>query len=206
MHQVHKLLPNCQWHHVDSANNPADRVSRGIMPSELAHFYLYWQGPSVIYTDTSHWAPSLPPNKIFELPEVRPVVYAARVDDVPVEWFVSFSSFDRLIRVTARVVRFISRFRVLRKRASSLIPPEFLSEPILGHVVNVPAYSSKSELDHTTRIIILVSQRVHFPISQRELSHTSCISSKPLSKLSPYFVDIDAVIRVGGHLKHSTPR
>ncbi|KAF0748929.1 Integrase catalytic domain-containing protein, partial [Aphis craccivora] len=172
VHQIHTLVPNCQWHHVDSANNPADCASLGIMPSQLAHLSLYWQGPSVVYTDTSHWAPSLPPDNIFDLPEVRPVVCAARVDDVPVEWFVSFSSFDRLTRVTARVIRFISCFRVLRKRASSLIPPEFLSEPVLGHVANVPAYLSKSELDHATRIIILDSQRVHFQLLRRE--YVSC--------------------------------
>ncbi|XP_050066237.1 uncharacterized protein LOC126555351 [Aphis gossypii] len=192
VYQVHNILPKCQWHYIESSNNPADCASRGVMPSELAHFSLYWQGPPVIYSDTSLWEPSPPPKNICELPEARPVVCAGRADDVPVEWFASFSSFDRLILVTARVFRFISRFRVFRKRTSCRFPSEDLS-----------VYLSKSELDYATRITILESQRDHFAVLRRELSHSSRVSSRSLSKLSP-FIDSDSVIRVGGRLKHST--
>jgi len=92
--------------------------------------------------------------------------------------------------------------RLLRKRASSLIPPNFLSKPILGHLSNIPDYLSKSELDYATRIIILESQRAHFTVFRLELAHNHRVSSRPLFKLSP-FIEIDSVIRVGDRLKHS---
>jgi len=91
VYQVHNVLLNFQWHHIESSNNPADCASRGVMPSELAHLSLYWQGPPVLYSDTSLWEPSPPPTNICELPEARLVVCAGRADDVPVEWFASFS-------------------------------------------------------------------------------------------------------------------
>uniref|UniRef100_A0A2S2PLE2 Uncharacterized protein n=1 Tax=Schizaphis graminum TaxID=13262 RepID=A0A2S2PLE2_SCHGA len=204
VYQVHNVLPNCQWHHIESSNNPADCASRGVMPSELAHLSLYWRGPPVIYSDTSLWEPSPTPTNICELPEARPVVCADRADDVPVEWFASFSSFDRLIRVTARILRFISHFRVFRKRNSCLFPPDNLSDSDDGRVPNLSVYLSKLELDYATRIIILESQCVHFAVLLHELLHTTRVSLRSLAKLSPFIDDSDSVIRVGGRLKNST--
>jgi hypothetical protein len=137
VYQIHNILPNCQWHHIESSNNPANCASQGVMPSELAHLSLYWQGPPVIYSDASLWEPSLPPRDICELPEIRPVVCAGRADDISVEWFACFSSFDRLVRVTACVVRFISRFRVLRNRTSCLFLLDNLSASNDGRVPNL---------------------------------------------------------------------
>lgn len=186
VHQIQVLLPNCQWHHVESSLNPADCASRGVTPSELAQFSLYWQGPPIIYTDPSDWKPCPPPpSDISELPEVRPIVCAVRADDAPVEWFTVFSCFDRMVRVTAHVIRFIS---LCRNGKSTSRPPAFLS---------------KSELDHATQVLVLESQRIHLANLRRELSNNVRVSSKPLSRLCP-FIDADAVIRVGGRLRHSS--
>ncbi|KAF0766414.1 Uncharacterized protein FWK35_00007216 [Aphis craccivora] len=137
--------------HTESSNNPADCTSRGVMPSEPAHFSLYWQEPPIIYTDTSLWESSPPPKNIIrELPEARSVVYAARADDVPAEWFARHS------------IRF-------GRRSCSEYPN---------------------------------SQRVHFAVLLCELSHTACVSSRSLFKLSP-FIDSDSVIRVGDRLNNS---
>lgn len=161
VHQIHNMLPNCQWYHIESSNNPADCESRGVMPSEVAHFSLYWQGPPIIYT--SQWKPSPPPKNMCELSEARPVVYATRADDVPVD---------------------------------------FPSDSDDGRVPDLPMYLSKLKLDYAIRIIILDSQRVHFVVLLRKLSHTARVSSRSLSKLSP-FIDSDSMISVGGCLKHS---
>ncbi|CAI6351883.1 unnamed protein product [Macrosiphum euphorbiae] len=184
VHQVHTLIPTCQWHHIDSSNNPADCASRGVMPSVLASLTLYWSGPPVIYTDTSGWERTSPQITADGSAELRPVVCTAVVNDVCAEWFSCFSSFDRMIRVIARVRRFIE---CCRRGRLGVRPPEYLC---------------KSELDEATRVLILVSQRVHFAVLRRELSNSNHISSKSLSKLSP-FIGADSVIRVGGRLKHS---
>jgi len=184
VHQVQTLIPTCQWHHIDSLNNPADCASRGVMPSVLAHLTLYWSGPTLIYTDMSGWEQMSSPVPVDGLPELKPVVCTTVVDDARAEWFIHFSSFDRMIRVVARVRRFINCCRTGR---SGVRPPEYLC---------------KSELDDATRVLVLESQRVHFAALRRELSNRQRISSKSLSKLSP-FIDADSVIRVGGRLKHS---
>ncbi|XP_071653059.1 uncharacterized protein [Temnothorax longispinosus] len=43
---IQARLPNTPWRHVSTDENPADCVSRGISPAELASNYLWWSGPS----------------------------------------------------------------------------------------------------------------------------------------------------------------
>lgn len=39
--EIHSLLPNCSWHHVPTASNPADAASRGTTPLELRESNLW---------------------------------------------------------------------------------------------------------------------------------------------------------------------
>ena len=43
--RIHKLVPKAEWLYVRSADNPADSASRGMMPSCLENFSLWWEGP-----------------------------------------------------------------------------------------------------------------------------------------------------------------
>lgn len=44
-----------QWHHVRSAENPADLVSRGMSVSDLLRAVLWWHGPNFLITDLMEW-------------------------------------------------------------------------------------------------------------------------------------------------------
>ncbi|CAI6376403.1 unnamed protein product [Macrosiphum euphorbiae] len=46
--KIRQLLPDCQWNHVPSEDNPADCVSRGILASQLAQYTFYWNGPNLL--------------------------------------------------------------------------------------------------------------------------------------------------------------
>ncbi|KAL4127332.1 hypothetical protein QTP88_011507 [Uroleucon formosanum] len=187
VHQIRTLLPDCRWRHVDSVNNPADCASRGIMPATLAQHRLYWHGPQLAYGDPSEWDDARSPLPLCDLPELRPVSCAARVDEIEVEWFNRFSSYDRMLRVVAYMRRFIAAgIRRVRRQ------PDHIA----------PAYLQKSELDSAARILEAESQRVHFVVLLHELSTGKHVSSKPLARLAP-FIDPDGVIRVGGRLRHS---
>ncbi|XP_024872274.1 uncharacterized protein LOC112454878, partial [Temnothorax curvispinosus] len=62
--EIKTLLPNAIWHHVSTNKNPADCVSRGISPEELASNTLWWSGPSWLAKPEEHWPTSdqhLPP-------------------------------------------------------------------------------------------------------------------------------------------------
>ncbi|KAL4103230.1 hypothetical protein QTP88_018607 [Uroleucon formosanum] len=187
VHQIRTLLPDCGWRHVDSVNNPADCASRGIMPATLAQHKLYWHGPQLAYGDPSEWDDARSPLPLCDLPELRPVSCVARVDEIEVEWFNRFSSYDRMLRVVAYMRRFIAAgIRRVRRQ------PDHIA----------PAYLQKSELDSAVRILEAESQRVHFVVLLHELSTGKHVSSKPLARLAP-FIDPDGVIRVGGRLRHS---
>jgi hypothetical protein len=182
VHQVRTLLPNCQWHHVESTDNPADCASRGLTPSTLAVHELYWRGPAIIYSSSDDWTRNVPSLSLDELPETRLVSCTTRGDESPVEWFERFSSYDHMLRVVARMYRFVNKCR------RRLIAPTLILSP--------------TELDDALRIVILESQRRFFSELRNELARKVRVSSRPLARLCP-FIDSDGVIRVGGRLKHS---
>ncbi|CAI6349887.1 unnamed protein product [Macrosiphum euphorbiae] len=182
VHQVRTLLPSCQWRHVSSELNPADCASRGLMPSELPHHQLYWQGPAFLRDPPQEWGSDIARLPVAELPEVRSVSPAVCLAAPTVEWFTRFSSYDALIRVVARVRRFID---ICRRR------PVVRSNAL-----------TRAELDGATRAVIAASQRVTFPTLVSDLQNLHRLASKPLARLCP-FVDSEGIIRVGGRLRHS---
>ena len=61
--EIQRTLPEAQWHHVSSQDNPADCASRGLPPNQLPDFALWWTGP-VWLTTPGGWdsknQPTLP--------------------------------------------------------------------------------------------------------------------------------------------------
>jgi len=49
--EIQLLTPTQYWHHVKSEENPADSLSRGVMPKALAALHLWWSGPSWLSRD-----------------------------------------------------------------------------------------------------------------------------------------------------------
>lgn len=56
IHKIETVLPACHWSHVRSEDNPADCASRGLMPSELARYDLYWKGPDFLRQPVTDWS------------------------------------------------------------------------------------------------------------------------------------------------------
>ena len=50
-----ELVPSDKWNHINGAENPADCASRGLLPSELIEYELWWRGPSWLRSDQSQW-------------------------------------------------------------------------------------------------------------------------------------------------------
>jgi len=107
VHKIQSLLPKCQWHHIWSSDNPADCASRGLHPSELLDHQLNWDGPRCLYSPTETWSADFHAVPVDQLPELRvtPIVLTTTEQDS--EWFSRFSSYTHMIRVVARVRRFI---------------------------------------------------------------------------------------------------
>ncbi|XP_025406837.1 uncharacterized protein LOC112680837 [Sipha flava] len=184
VHQIHTLLPGCQWYHVRSEMNPADCASRGIKPTELANSSLYWNGPKFIRDEKTSWNNEIPIVPYDKLPEVRPTSLAVQLNDSPVEWFNTFSSYDKLVRIVAQIFRFINRCRYKS-----------------AHIAVTPL--SCAELDAANVALVIASQKCHFSVLIHELSRGQPLSSRPIAKLRP-FIDKDRIIRVGGRLRYSS--
>ncbi|GFW70414.1 uncharacterized protein TNCV_4915341 [Trichonephila clavipes] len=51
--KIHQLSSRDQWHHIASEENPADVLSRGLLPEELRDDSLWWHGPELLQSTYS---------------------------------------------------------------------------------------------------------------------------------------------------------
>ncbi|XP_058817389.1 uncharacterized protein LOC131680696 [Topomyia yanbarensis] len=56
--EIHRLTRGSCWRHVPTNLNPADRISRGVLPSKLVDDEIWWHGPRFICTEPEHWPPN----------------------------------------------------------------------------------------------------------------------------------------------------
>ena len=145
--EIRKLCPPNSWFHVAGDDNPADLPSRGVSTSFLMKSSLWWNGPS--------WLTLHPLPQSQDLPEVDMTDKEERKDRASDELNVetvlttiqseqsitpasdlrpiinseNFSSFTKLVRVTAFVLRFVhnlkASIRNTKKRVSYLTNEEF---------------------------------------------------------------------------------
>ncbi|XP_066592932.1 uncharacterized protein [Prorops nasuta] len=92
------------WCHVASENNPADALSRGQMPKEFVNNQKWFTGP--LYIKRQEFArPTHSICRIDVIPEIRKTTCLSTTTSNP-EFFGTFSSYRRLIHVTAWCLRF----------------------------------------------------------------------------------------------------
>ena len=56
--EIQRLLPDTQWRHVRTQDNPADLATRGVDLSTLQGLNLWWQGPPWLTRNSSEWPTS----------------------------------------------------------------------------------------------------------------------------------------------------
>ena len=118
------LGPEC-WCHVSGVSNPADCASRGLFPSELINHELWWEGPDWLKLPSSCWPSQLripDPEPVPE--EEEEVCLAAVVQTIePLVPTDAFSSFTKLKRVTAWIMRFVGNCcaRAKKKPTTSML-------------------------------------------------------------------------------------
>lgn len=161
-----------EWNYVKSEENPADCASRGIMPSDLKRHKLWWSGPDWLKDDPANWkkAPILEHNW-----EQRREV-SANMTLIENKITTRFSSWIRLVRVTAWLKRWIN------KRKGPLLT---------------------EELKEATQLLLKQCQSQSFGEEIRSLRKNKIVKkASKILNLNP-ILGADGLLRVGGRLGQS---
>lgn len=184
--EIQSLTQGAQWNHVRSHENPADLISRGILPNALIESHLWWSGPSWLSREYSCWPTPFTNGEISEIPEKRKTnttVGVAVSNDFDI--FERFSSFSKLQRTVAYCFRFVRNSLSKFKR----------NDKITGSLTT-------AEIVNATRALILASQSASFTKEIAELKRNGMVSKKSkILSLSPFLEN--GILRVGGRLKNA---
>ncbi|XP_076382083.1 uncharacterized protein LOC143260481 [Megalopta genalis] len=195
--EIQHLTTNA-WSHINTEENPADIISRGIQPATLKSTRLWWYGPTWLSKDSNWWPKSenLIVNQASEdtLEHKNPCALAGTVNS---DWdlFDRYSSYNRLIRVTAYCLKFI--YSVKKKKGSnSSIRNETTNNACSKHL-------TVRDLDKAIIVLVKLAQRNAFSKELRLLESSRIISrTSKLRSFNP-FLDSNGVIRLGGRLANA---
>ncbi|XP_054719215.1 uncharacterized protein LOC129228558 [Uloborus diversus] len=180
--KIQNLTDDVTWKHVCSEDNPADCASRGILPRELQNHELWWSGPSWLSEESSSPENKEQPVTHEPCDPENSITAHAEVQQIP-DFMLHYSSYTKLIRVTAWIQRFIFN----------------LKHPNSKHL----GFLSADELHHATLTVI---RTVQGSVFHNEISSLKCNKVIPRSsKLNSLnaFLDQGGILRVGGRLSKS---
>ncbi|XP_063980945.1 uncharacterized protein LOC135164483 [Diachasmimorpha longicaudata] len=186
--KIQNLLPAAEWKHIRGVENPADCASRGLSPDQLVNHQLWWNGPSWLKLSMENW-PSSSSTSIESTAEAaleeRPVsAHPVALNlERPQDFLERYSTLDRLVRISARVLRVINNMR---------------GEPVPRELDLLP-----EELEETRIFWINYTQQESFgQIINRLINGQDIANNHPMARLIPY-LDENQTIRLGGRLKQS---
>nr|XP_029720506.1 uncharacterized protein LOC109433162 [Aedes albopictus] len=110
---IQNLTHDMEWRYVNTLDNPADVLSRGLLPSKVKDCEQWWTGPPFLRETDTFW-PNQPQNTPAEqLPETKNTTICLTVTDPPVQFrlFEIESEFRKMQRKMAWMLRFIDHVR-----------------------------------------------------------------------------------------------
>ena len=111
--QIQTILPQSNWNHVSSVENPADIASRGFSASHLVKSSLWWIGPAWWLAPEDNWPDSQP--NYFDPPEkrknVRILLSTESDDEIPIIGPSHYSCLGKTIRIKAYVLYLVGKLR-----------------------------------------------------------------------------------------------
>eukprot|EP00731_Ephydatia_muelleri_P014947 Em0008g667a len=152
VNEIRHLVQPDVWHHCPGVTNPADLPSRGLTLMELSASHLWRNGPDWLRSDVDQYfdieSSLMPELCVQELKlNCKPSHSLLTADGKPAIGDImcceEFSEWQRLIRVTAYVVRAVKRFKA-RKDALSF--PSTLTPHEIAHAELLWIYQAQKEL------------------------------------------------------------
>lgn len=176
--KIQESVPSAKWYHVESENNIADCLSRGLTPSLLIQHSTWLSGPPWLKLDPDKWPiqPVVESNSPITEEKVIVVLPTVVDENNPLRnLMLKMSSWSKLCRITVYVLRFL-KLLPIRKIISAL------------------------DLEKAELVLIKIVQKIHFG-KEFELLQNEQLCCKSLRHLNP-FID-NGCIRVGGRLANA---
>jgi len=96
--EIQSLTTVENWRHIASKENPADSLSRGVMPGILSHLDSWWHGPNWLKKADSEWPVTLVDHSL-NVPDKReaPKTFSSHVatSDSELDIFERYSDYER---------------------------------------------------------------------------------------------------------------
>lgn len=180
---------DCRWRHCLSADMPADVLSRGLAPDEIAQCQIWWNGPKFLAKPESEW-----PETMLEISTQEKEIHKSELKRA----FVSVRS-DPLLRIIE--FRFSSMQKVVNTFA-------YLRRIAFAEDFRLPL--TIEETDVATIFVVRYLQKEFFAAERkfflRKMKDPKSLEKFPsksqLLQLSP-FMDAQGVICVGGRIQES---
>ena len=198
--EIQRKSDPAQWRHVPGEQNPADDATRGLDLKNLSAESRWFQGPAFLHEGETSWPSEgrlllsdcseegkkelAKTNLTFQCKQTLPLFDIQR-----------FSSWCRLLGVTAWILRFISRSKRARHQKSQET----------GNKQNdsLEKVLEPEEISNAERYWVRETQTERFSEELTTLRGGGSVSrSIPLWRLSP-FVDSNGILRVGGRVEMS---
>ena len=165
--EIHTLLPDAFSHHLRSADNPADVISRGIEPSKLAWHTLWWKGPAWHSDNHKSWSMAHDElNFAVNILHLQPshTLVASKdtpnsVENTPEIWSLinKYSSLNKFYRMASYCFRFVYRIRSklsVRLPQDQSLPFSLFFNPCCHHTPTSDKLSA-SDIENTKLCLII---------------------------------------------------
>lgn len=196
--EIQTLTAVDEWHHVRSADNPADIISRGMMPSQLIESKMWWHGPEFLTKNYNNWPLELSiPSNEQTIPETKKCPVNLATVNLGNDIIHRYSDYYRLIRITALTIKFIQNCKDRIRQTNNKLTQSVMSKR------EQKVKLTTDELHAALRAIVRSVQRVEFAQEFRALQAGKQIkNTSKLLCLNP-FIDEHGLLRVGGRLRKS---
>ena len=181
--EISDAIPMACWRHVRGTDNPADCASRGMFPIELTEHSLWWKGPQWLRNPEDNWNVRASFNEHpvpSEERDVEQTILSVTTSEPPL--LGKISSYNRLVRITTWILRFVNNTKRKDER--------FVSPAL-----------ALSEIKRAEELWWRIAQRTIFFNEIDRLQKGKVLS--PKSKILPFhpFLDKQGLLRVGGRLQ-----
>ena len=191
--QIQELSENVTWRHVRGEDNPADLISRGLLPEELVGNSFWWHGPKFLELPENEWPASIvsinPDDPMFqsEFRKIQSFVTQAAAPNIIIKIVEDSSQLSAAKNKVATIKRIFNNLKAIVRG----------SAPLSGQI-------TVAERAEALKSIIRLYQKQDFAEETKSLTDGRPIpQSSKLKRLDARWNPDERIIRVGGRLDHA---